>query len=161
MENDENKMRPDCAAGFAKIETAVDGFTLAVREFRAQGTDFHGRLTAVEVTARSSLKELKTDVLPDLKKIPHQVRKALAEHKRDCPAYVGAMDRARRVTKSPHPANAPAKGLSAVDLYPPSKLLRWIVYIAFGLGGMIAGAGATLGYWGANPEAKASEVSAP
>lgn len=157
MENGEkNEMRSDCAAGFAKVEIAVDGFSQAVNEFRAQGIDFHGRLTAVEVTAKSSLDELKTDVLPDLKKIPGQVRQLLNEHKRECPAYGVAMDRARRVTKSTPPVGAPT------GRFPPgSRLLRWILYIGFALGGMIAGAGATLGYWGGSQEVKASEILAP
>ena len=161
MGNDENEMRPDCAAGFAKVEVAVAGFTQAVNEFRAQGTDFHGRLAAVEVTAKSSLEELKTDVLPELKKIPLQVKQALTEHKQECPAYGYAMDRARRVTKSSPPIRAMPKGGASFGSLPSSSSLKWILYISVALGGMIAGAGATLGYWEINREAKASEVSAP
>jgi hypothetical protein len=154
-DEDPKKILPECAAGFARIDQAVEGFTEAVREFRTQNLEAQRRITSVEASTRSAWHEIRRDVIPDLKAIPGQVRLALSDHKRECPAYNHAMDRATRRYKT-----TPPSGTSTAGLFGSSRLLKWVVYIAFILGGMIAGAGVTLGYWEvADSPAKPAKVN--
>lgn len=141
-------MRPDCATNFGKIETAVDGFTDAVKEFRRQGLKTEQRLTAVEASSKSAWHELRNDVIPDLKKIPGQVTDTLNLHMDQCPAYVNAMERARHRGRSAAPTAEPsAGGIFGTN----STTIKWIFYIALAIGGAVAGVGATLGYWEIKP----------
>ena len=156
MAHDADRLRPECAANFGKVETAVGGFTDAVKEFRRQGLKTAERLTAVEASSKSAWHELRNDVIPDLKKIPGQVSDTLNLHMDQCPAYANAMDRARRGGRG-HQSTAPRRTETSGDgvLGTNPAILKWILYVDLAIGGVVAGVGATLGYWEIQPaEAK-------
>ena len=146
MSNDEMKIRTGCAKDFARMGSAVEGFTKAVDGFRTQGFEFQQRITTVEASTKTALDELKNDVVPDLKAIPGQVRTALIDHKSDCPAYIREMEKVKRGRSV-----APYSGSKTEDFFGLKfSTMKTILYFCLAVGGIIAGVGVTLGYWAIN-----------
>jgi hypothetical protein len=162
MPEHDDDIRISCAKRFATIDANVDGFKTALQQF-SQTND---RVTRTEESVKGLWKELREDIMPELRQVPRDVRAALEQQRRDmtdaldkhaadCPARTKAMRRAsgqNGSTSTPPPTQPVALDPALPVAQPRRSLLpvspvtiRWLLYLGLVIGGAIAGLAAAFG----------------
>lgn len=146
---------PECASNFASIKSSLQNVDKSLERFdrkldgvTSELNEARRHLARQEENNRGLWKEIREDVMPELRSIPAAARDAIDRHAADCPARQKALRRARGERT---PDSDPAIDTRRIRVGPHSEVARHsngdvtmprrLLYLAIGLGAAVAAAG--------------------
>jgi len=105
MPDHDNDIRVSCAKRFATIDGSINSFEQALRQFQLTNE----RVVRTEESVRGLWKELREDVMPELKQVPRDVREALDQQRRDTATALDTHRRDMVEALDKHASDCPAR----------------------------------------------------